>query len=283
MDHLAMKTSLPPLTWFRSFEAAARALSFTAAGDEIGMTQSAVSQQIKALETRLRVQLFQRLPRGLALTDAGRKLLPEVEAALAMLVAATDTHLAPPSENTLTIAASVSLIEWVISPHLPEFQAFYPNAKIGFQATIWPDEYNAPKADIELRFGSAKQVGAGAIALPNALVPVRAPGLRGRIDQLPLIQTVGTSVGWKNWGDLVGVKGLTSAITVDSYGIALKLAMDGVGVALLNRLVARKALNSGAVVLADPTSIPGKEGYFLSQLSDRPLAHAFNEWMTQLI
>ncbi|MGH1356691.1 MAG: LysR family transcriptional regulator, partial [Thalassovita sp.] len=55
MDCLVMKKSLPPLTWFRSFEAAARTLSFTAAGDEIGMTQSAVSQQIKALETRLRV------------------------------------------------------------------------------------------------------------------------------------------------------------------------------------------------------------------------------------
>ncbi len=278
-----MKKSLPPLTWFRSFEAAARTLSFTAAGDEIGMTQSAVSQQIKALETRLRVPLFRRLPRGLALTDAGRKLLPEVEASLAMLVAATETHLAPPLENTLTIAASVSAIEWVISPHLPEFQALHPQAKIGFQATIWPDEYNAPQADIELRFGSAKQVGSGAVALPNILVPVRAPSLTGPLNDLPLIQTLGTSVGWKNWGDLVGLSDLAPSISVDSYGIALKLAMDGVGVALVNKMVARNALDSGAVMLANPTTIPGKEGYFLSQLSDRPLAGKFADWMSTLI
>ncbi|WP_420569623.1 LysR family transcriptional regulator [Thalassovita sp.] len=278
-----MKTALPPLTWFRSFEAAARTLSFTAAGAEIGMTQSAVSQQIKALETRLRVPLFRRLPRGLALTDAGRKLLPEVEAALAMLAAATETHLAPASENSLTIAASVSMIEWVISPALPQFQALHPHAKIGLRATIWPDEYNAPKADIELRFGSAKQVGAGGIVLPNSLVAVRAPGMTARIDEAPLIQSVGTSVGWKNWGQLVGLAGLKPSISVDSYGTALKLAMDGAGIALVNRIVARHALKTGAVELANPTSIPGHEGYFLSQLSDRPLVSAFSDWFQTLI
>lgn len=278
-----MKSPLPPLTWFRSFEAAARTLSFTAAGAEIGLTQSAVSQQIKALETRLRVPLFQRLPRGLALTDAGRKLLPEVEAALAMLAAATETHLAPPADDTLTIAASVSIIEWVISPALPQFQALHPQAKISMRATIWPDEYNAPKADIELRFGSAKQVGAGGIALPNALVAVQAPGLSERIDKAPLIQALGTSVGWKNWGALVGLPGLAPSLTVDSYGTALKLAMDGAGIALVNRMVARHTLATGAVQLANPTSIPGQEGYFLSQLSDRPLARAFADWLQTLI
>lgn len=277
-----MKNSLPPLTWFRSFEAAARTLSFTAAADEIGMTQSAVSQQIKSLETRLRVQLFQRLPRGLALTDAGRKLLPEVEAALAMLVVATETHLAPKPANTLTIAASISMIEWVISPNLPAFLADHPGIKVGFQATIWPDEYNAPMADIEIRFGSAKQVGRGAVALPNMLVPVTSPQLKGPLDQMPLIETVGTSVGWKTWGGLVGLTGLQPAITVDSYGIALKLAMDGAGVALVNRIVARHALSQGRVVLANPTSVPGKEGYFLSQVSERPLAAQFAKWMSGL-
>ena len=66
-----MAKSLPPLTWFRAFEAAARNLSFTAAADEIGMTQSAVSQHVKALESRLGVALFIRKARGLALTDDG--------------------------------------------------------------------------------------------------------------------------------------------------------------------------------------------------------------------
>ena len=91
-----MAKSLPPLPWFRSFEAAARSLSFTAAAQEIGLTQSAVSQQVKALETRLGVPLFVRRPRGLSLTDEGRKLLPQVAQALAGLAAAADSYGAPP-------------------------------------------------------------------------------------------------------------------------------------------------------------------------------------------
>lgn len=77
-----MSRSAPPVTWFRAFEAAARHLSFTAAADELGMTQSAVSQQVKAMETRFDTALFTRKPRGLALTDAGRKLVPQVAQAL---------------------------------------------------------------------------------------------------------------------------------------------------------------------------------------------------------
>ncbi|NDI05233.1 MAG: LysR family transcriptional regulator [Rhodobacteraceae bacterium] len=77
-----MTRHLPPLNWFRVFEAAARHQKFTAAADELGMTQSAVSQQIRALEERLATQLFLRQPRGLLLTDAGRKLLPKVSSSI---------------------------------------------------------------------------------------------------------------------------------------------------------------------------------------------------------
>ena len=86
-----MRKPLPPLNWFRAFEASARTLSFTAAAEEISMTQSAVSQQIRALETRLQVSLFARHARGITLTDEGRKLLPQVEAALETLTDANRT------------------------------------------------------------------------------------------------------------------------------------------------------------------------------------------------
>ena len=76
---------LPPLNWLRAFEASARALSFTAAAQELNMTQSAVSQQIKSLESALGRLLFVRRVRGLELTDEGRGYLPTVQAAFAML------------------------------------------------------------------------------------------------------------------------------------------------------------------------------------------------------
>ena len=101
------------MTWFRAFEAAARHLSFTAAADELGLTQSAVSQHVRALEVRFGIQLFQRRPRGLALTDDGRKLLPKVGVALDTLADAAATFDADPTSDLLTIATSVSVAQWL--------------------------------------------------------------------------------------------------------------------------------------------------------------------------
>ena len=274
-----MTRALPPLTWFRSFEAAARTLSFTAAAEEIGLTQSAVSQQIKALEQRLRTPLFDRRPRGLALTDAGRRLLPEVEQALGVLSRATARHMAPPQEAALTVAASVSIIEWVIAPHLPDFLARHPGARVGFQGTIWPDEYAARRADVEIRFGSARQVGAGARALPAALVAVRAPHCE---PDAPRIGALGTSVGWDDWARAAGWPVTDPALWVDSYGMALALAIEGAGLALVNRVVAARALARGQVVACAGTEVAGQEGYHLYHDASRPLACAFADWLWAL-
>ena len=192
-----MAKSLPPLTWFRAFEAAARHLSFTAAANEIGMTQSAVSQQVKSLEMRLGVALFTRQARGLSLTDDGRKLLPKVGAALETLAAATDTFDAGPSENLLTIATSDSVAQWIIAPYLTDFTEHYPNIRLRFLSAIWPDDFNTARADVEIRFGSEKQVGNNAIPLtPNRLIALKSPQLTGPLTELPLIETVATSDGW---------------------------------------------------------------------------------------
>ncbi|WP_281972198.1 LysR family transcriptional regulator [Ruegeria faecimaris] len=279
-----MAKTLPPLTWFRSFEAAARRLSSTAAADEIGLTQSAVSQQIKALETRLGVVLFHRHARGLSLTDEGRKLLPQVEAALDMLHSAASPYLAEEKARHITVAASISIIEWVISPALPEFQAQHPETSLRFVSTIWPDEYAASRADIEVRFGSEKQVGKNAKPLnPNRLVPVVSPNLSGNWLELPLIESVGTSDSWASWGEITGQKLRKPSYFVDSYGLALQLAVSGSGVALVNSIIAEQALKSGKVRLASKDSAPACEGYFLSVLRNSAEVSDFTDWFSGLI
>ena len=276
-----MAPSLPPLTWFRTFEAAARTLSFTAAAEEIGMTQSAVSQQVKALETRLRTPLFDRRPRGLALTDEGRKLLPEVEAALQILSTATARHLPQAVPSALTVAGSVSVLEWVIAPRLPEFQASHPGTSITFLSTIWPDEFNRPRADIEIRFGSERQVGEGAVALPRELVAVGAPGCD--LETAPLIEAVGTSVGWRSWLQAEGLAPRDPQLLVDSYGLALKLALEGAGAALVNAGVARNSLEAGLVTQLTPTHVLGNEAYFLVRHAAHPLASDFAAWVAAVM
>lgn len=276
-----MKKALPPLAWFRAFEAAARNLSFTAAAQEIGMTQSAVSQHVKSLEARLGVSLFVRKARGLALTDDGRKLVPQVASALETLGTATRIFETGPTENLLTIATSVSVAEWIIAPRLKEFSAHYPDTRLRFLSTIWPDDFHMVHADVEIPFGTHKQFGDNSALLePNGLVALKSPDLQGDLHDLPLIEAVGTSTGWDSWRRHNG-KALKPHIFVDSFGAALNMASHGNGVALVSEVLARHALASGLVVLADETALPCAEGYYLRVDEANVAAVQFREWMMQ--
>ena len=274
-----MARALPPLTWFRSFEAAARHLNFTAAAQEIGLTQSAVSQQVRLLEQRLGVSLFARKARGLALTDDGRKLLPKVGASLGQLAEATAAFDTDHAEDVLTVATSVSVARWIIAPHLSAFLDAHPGVRVRILSTIWPDDFKAPLADVEIRFGSAKQVGRGAAQLgPDGLIAVHAPQGAAR-----LIETVGTSEGWPDWAKAVGkLDQSTPSIFVDSYGAALDLAATGTGTALVSAWLARGALRTGQLIQTDATQIDGTEGYFLARNADTPAACAFADWIEGL-
>ncbi|MCT4610718.1 MAG: LysR family transcriptional regulator [Pelagimonas sp.] len=275
-----MKRSLPPLTWFRTFEAAARHLSFTAAADEIGMTQSAVSQQVKALETRLRATLFTRHARGLSLTDEGRKLLPKVGSALGVLSTATESFDIGPAKNILTVASSVSVAQWIIAPNLPDFTQKHPDISIRFLSAIWPDDFNTARADVEIRFGSKAQVGKNAQLLtPNQLIPVKSPTLIGNLPDLPLIESVGTSDGWKAWSAIHGPVP-EPQVYADSYGMALHFAAQGNGVALVSELLIKHALDTGQLQKAHPASIPGHEGYYLSVNETNEQAVRFCHWLS---
>ncbi|WP_417523928.1 LysR family transcriptional regulator [Marinovum sp.] len=278
-----MARSLPPLTWFRAFEAAARHLSFTAAAEELGMTQSAISQQVKSLEQRLRVPLFVRQARGLSLTDHGRRLLPEVGAPLEALAAATARFDAGPSADLLTVATSVSVAQWVIAPNLPDFTAQHPEVRARFLSAIWPDDFHSAQADVEIRFGSEKQVGRDAEPLlPNRLVALKSPELAGALDELPLIEAVGTSTGWRGWCEAFGGD-LQPTLYADTYGMALQLAAHGNGVALVSELLAQHALRARLVVPAHPGSVASKEGYFLSVRADHAAALRFRDWLLALL
>lgn len=274
-----MAKSIPPLNWLRSFEAAARHLSFTAAAEEIGLTQSAVSQQVKSLETRLGVPLFMRHARGLALTDAGRQLVPEVAAPLQALASAMTDVDAGPSKGLLTIAASVSVAHWIIAPRLPDFKTRFPDLRIRLLSAIWPDDFNTTRADVEIRFGSAKQAGPDAQPLlPNRLIAVKSPNLNGTLQDLPLVEAVGTSSGWQAWAKTICDTAAPSLYT-DTYGMALHLAVHGNGVALVSELLADHALKTGLVVRAHPASLPSREGYHLSISKDKPEARHLRDWL----
>lgn len=276
-----MARSLPPLNWFRSFEASARHLNFTAAADELGLTQSAISQQIRALETRFGVRLFERKARGLTITDDGRKLLPQVSSALEILGAASAKFDAGPTESLLSVATSVSVAQWILAPRINRFLASNPGVRLRFLSTVWPDEFKASIADVEIRFGAEKQVGYKAERLgPDRLVAVYNRELIEDSSLAPLIETVGTSMNWQKWAQAAGkTLDRSPVIYVDNFGLALELAIQGQGIALTSSLLAAGKLASGELVLLGDTSLSNPEGYYLAADENVEAAKKFRDWL----
>lgn len=270
-----MPKALPPLTWFRAFEAAARHLSFTLAAEELGFTQSAISQHVRALEDRLGTQLFIRGNRALMLTDSGRLLLPDVAAAMSTLATATHRFLPDEDRPTFTIATSASIARWLLAPHIAKFQSANPDITLQIVTTVWPDDFVATNADIEIRFGAASVVGRNATLLnPSFLHAVASPGVarslahhapKNWLATQPLIQPVGLSTSWSD----IGKKSkppiaLSATYLVDTHGMAIDLALGNAGIALCHALVSREAIRQGLLVELDLPSIEAREGYYLA-------------------
>lgn len=284
-----MRKKLPPLTWFRAFECAARHLSFTAAAHELGLTQSAISQQVRLLEQRFGVPLFTRLPRGLALTDTGRRVLPNVTESISGLARVTATFEPDQSKDTLTVAASISFAQSFIVPNLSKFLDLNPSAQIRIKSTLWPDDFMASDADVEIRFGSSETAGKDAEELhQDHIVLVCAPDMFSAepswndICNARRIQIVGTSETWEKWSNELNLDPPKNiAQLVDSHGLAINLARCGTGVALTSFLLATPALSAGTLIMPLKDRILASDRYFISVKEKQKitLAQTFSRWL----
>lgn len=284
-----MSRAMPPLTWFRAFDAAARHLNFTAAADELGLTQSAISQHVRSLELRFGVVLFERKPRGLALTDEGRRMVPDVSRALSTLAELSREFDQRPEGPSLTIACSVSITQWYLTNGISDFRRTHPNVTIRLMNTTWPDEFRLPIADVEIRFGSARLVGKDAERLePDQSVVVASPDVAATMSALavhPLIATVGTSDAWRRWSDESGFGAdIEPTLMVDSHGMAVSLAAEGAGIALTSSLIAAPAIAAGRLKRLDLPSAENIDGYYLARNDeDNEAAVAFCDWLKSRI
>ena len=285
-----MQNKLPPLNWLRAFECAARHLSFTAAASELSLTQSAVSQHVRSLELRLGTVLFVRKARGLALTNAGRQLLPSITGAFADLSAATAMFLPDRDDNSLKIACNWSFSAHWLSPRLDQFLAMNPGCQIQIVSTLWPDDSQLTDLDVEVRYGARELVGEGAqLLMQDEILPVCSASLAKQLStvedlyRLPLIQTVGTADHWLSWSEGLGIDSLPAATcSVDSYALTLELASAGVGVGLVSRFIAADKLASGELVVALDLKVPAKDNHYLvvRQPADNDsLANRFTDWI----
>ena len=146
-----MKRQLPPLNWLRTFEAAARHLSFTGAGRDLNMTQSAVSQQIKSLEGYLGRPLFFRRARALELTQTGLSYLPVVRDAFRTLTHGTRA-ITRTTTDVLRVQCNLTFaIHW-LAPRLSAFRAPHPDVQLDISTELWEPRDIAEGVDIEIRY-----------------------------------------------------------------------------------------------------------------------------------
>ena len=293
---MTMSCSLPPLGWFRAFESAARLQSFTAAADDLDMTQSAISQQIRALESRLGCRLFDRKHRGISLTDDGRKLLPDVIRAIESFRAATAPFQSHISTNVLTIGTSVSVAQWYLAPALHEFMNLFASVQIRLLTSVWPDE-TSDTTDVQIRFGPARGIRENSQPLgENKLTLVASPQFNhGRpprrisntqLANVTVIQAVGTSDTWANSAERFALDPQTGAsIFVDSHGLAVDFARSGSGIALTSNMIAAPSLADGSLIRVHPDLIDANDGYSMTINSahHQEIAEQFVDWLKNRI
>ncbi|MBH8579194.1 LysR family transcriptional regulator [Bisbaumannia pacifica] len=260
---------LPSLEWVRVFEAAARLGSFTAAAEELGLTQAAVSQRIRHLEERLGVALFERRARGVALSVQGEAWLPHVQQAIERLTQSADSLFAAP-RSRLGLMASASLLELWVIPRLAALRARLPGRQLVL-ATMhrWPD-YAQAEADLEIRFGDGDWPGREAHRLfGEVLTPMAAPALMasdGEWRSLPRIAVAGPRLGWREWERCLGeAPGPAPALRLDTFVQALRAAEAGAGVLLGSLPLCQAALDGGRLCRLSSAELPMAEGYWLTR------------------
>jgi LysR family transcriptional regulator, glycine cleavage system transcriptional activator len=296
-----MHKGLPSLDLLKGFEAAARNLSFTKAGQELFLTQSAISRQIKALEEQLGVPLFRRRHRELLLTEAGQTLYKAVGEALRTLRDAA-SKLSGRASGMLTVTTTISFASLWLVPRLAEFRRQHPEIDVRIAATNDITDLERDGIDVAIRYCPPEAAGADAIALFGEKVfPVCAPGLASG-GQLSSPQDLSRHVllhyddlerrspwlSWEVWLELVKAHGVKPAGTLrfSHYDQMIRAALDGQGIALGRSPLVDGWVREGRLVLPFGrrfVSSPDKARAYVVVVSpaakERPEVQRFSAWV----
>lgn len=283
---------LPPLAAIRAFEAAARHESFTKAADELGMTQAAVSYQVKLLEDRLGLPLFLRLPRRVALTEAGKRLAPATTEAFQRLESAF-ASLRETAAGVLSITSVHTFgTNWLV-PRLGAFQVGHPEIAVRLDTSARLVDFAREEMDVGIRYGQGHWPGLKAHeVLPVEYAPFCSPELLGRLGPvveparllgMPLLESDWDA--WGRWFELAGVAGpLTLAgpdLRLETQQMIANAVMAGSGVALLTPAFFAADIAAGRLVrLFDIALRDGS--YWLVYPEGRqntPKIRAFRDWL----
>lgn len=285
---------LPPLNTLRSFEAAARKGSFADAAQELSVTASAISHQIKNLESYLGVELFKRMKRKAQLTSAGEKYLFTIKQALIQIAQATEELKDSSETHTITISMTPHFLTRWMMPRLGQFQALYPDIELQINASMGLIDFDKSSTDMAIYFGTGDWPDVQVHFLKDIyLVPICSPDIVTAEKPLSgpkdlrfhsLIHVSKRMPEWGQWLELAGVslKDSSHGLRLSNSMLTNAAAAERLGIALGDPTLLGPELESGNLIIPFDLPLHIQRSFYLVYQKDRTLSYGmevFKRWV----
>ncbi|MGI6247401.1 MAG: LysR substrate-binding domain-containing protein [Pseudochelatococcus sp.] len=288
------RSLMPSFQELTAFEAAARHGNFTRAAEELALTQSAVSKQIRQLEETLGIVLFDRTKGRVTLTSTGehylrsvRRILRDYELETHAIVAAAG------GGTTLTVAVLPTFASRWLIPRLPDFIAAHPSLTVNLMSEPRPFDFSEKSVDVAIHYGAPTWPHGEATYLCHENIiavanpgHVRERGLRETPDlrEATLLQQASRPGLWRHWFDAVGADHPHPyrGPMFDQFAMTIQAAMAGMGVALVPSFLVEQELADGRLVKLSETPYAGPGAYYVVtplKTQHNPLVGAFIAWI----
>ncbi|MBI3899301.1 MAG: transcriptional regulator GcvA [Gammaproteobacteria bacterium] len=290
-----MARSLPPLNLLRTFEVAARHLSFTLAAAELHVTQAAISQQIKQLEDALGTALFLRAHRKLRLTDQGRQLLPVLQTSFHQIADTITALRATKGRQTLTIGLGTSFGSW-LAPRLERFWTIHPDVDLRLHHSRRLINFVEDDIELAIRWGRGDWPNVVAEPLMGlTLTPVCSPALLAGARPLRTPDDLRHHTllhdtdyeSWRQWLIAANINAnevekICRGSVFDDTNVVTQAALDGQGVALCGIALVTSHLASGRLLQPFDLTVDTDSQYYVlypPMALKRPLVNDFIRWL----
>jgi LysR family glycine cleavage system transcriptional activator len=287
-----MKYTLPPMHTLRAFEALGRLLHFARAAEDVHLTPSAVSHQIRAIESFYATTLFRRNSRGVELTPAGERLMSVVSRTLQELSQA-GASLRRNGNDRLSISVPPSFASRWLMPRMAAFLNQNPGIDFTMHSTLNLVDLEADEMDLVIRYGGGRWKGMRSHKLfVEQIFPVAAPEylaqVRGRNPLIGCVLLHDDFQTWDSWFEETGTSapGSTQGAGFNDSALLLQAAEAGQGVALGRRLLVADAIEAGVLVKIGQASLNARGSYYLvssTHYSDSTAVAVFRQWIASQI
>ncbi|MCS4503353.1 LysR substrate-binding domain-containing protein [Arhodomonas aquaeolei] len=288
-----MPSRLPPLNPLRAFEATARRGSVSEAARELNVTHGAVSHQLRALESSLDVQLFERKAQRLKLTAQGARLLPSVSSAFEEIATAMAEIRRPSTRGDLSVSCTPALLSFWLLPRIREFNEQFPDVRLTLTSSNDPQNVHSPEHDVCILYGDGNLTDCWVRLWSNLeLFPVVSPTLlNSRPLRTPrdLEQHVMLHIAdhreWHAWLCALDAPDLAGRCThhfLSDARLGLEAAVLGHGVALGDTMTASGLLSRGVLVRPFDRSVPAVDSFYVACRSEAraaPIVKVFIDWL----